>query len=253
MSQLPTTRIFTSYLNTQIRYPIPTVEETNLLPSVTVSRQAGAGGNTIARLLADRLNQERSPGSPEWMLFNQNLMREVLETNGLPVDIEHHFPEARPAQLQCAVESLINHHPAPWTVFEHTCSTIRRLLSRGHCIIVGRAAHLVGANVIGALHVRLVGSIEKRLQHLLKLSPGSRRATLNWIEKTDRDRKAYARLYFNHDIDNPADYTLVCNTDTLPAETVAECIAKLVRKAPVKPSSAKTHSTFPRHSQPGRH
>ncbi len=230
MNLNPDSRFYASYLKAQYSPPPrgdPVTSEGDRLPSITISRQAGARGNTVARLTVESLNKVRPPETPVWTLFNRDLMREILTSHQLPSELERFFPEAHLPEWQSMVDSLLNNRPDPWTVFEYSCDTIRSLLRCGHCIIVGRCAHLVGADFPNVLHIRLIGSSEKRLAHIMELCPGNIAKTRRWLEKTDRDRRTYARYYFNHDIDDPKDYSAVFSTDHLSPKAIADAITSL--------------------------
>lgn len=202
-----------------------------ILPSVTISREAGAKGNSVASALYERLEAHRPAHQPPWVLFNQNLMEEILRAHRLPTTLARFFPEARPDEWRCAIESLLSDRPDPWTVFEHTRATIRRILTAGHAIVVGRGAHLIGADLPHALHFRLYGSPEQRLAHLLRRSGGRPAVMKAWMEKTDHDRRAYVRQYFDRDLTNPADYTSLLNTDHLSPETIAASLEPMIHAA----------------------
>ena len=54
-------------------------------PFVTISRQAGAGGTSVAELLAALLNEEsQKPDAVPWTVFDRELVERVLREHGLP-------------------------------------------------------------------------------------------------------------------------------------------------------------------------
>ena len=55
-----------------------TKAEKQVLPFVTISREAGAGGSTLARGLVEALNR-RDTGSPPWQSFDRKLVEKVAE------------------------------------------------------------------------------------------------------------------------------------------------------------------------------
>jgi cytidylate kinase len=75
------------------------------------------------------------------------------------------------------------------------------------------------------LHVRLVGSLEKRVQRIQQLNALSSKAALGLVLREDRGRQRYLRKYFHRDIDDPLLYHLVINTDLMTCEGAAETIA----------------------------
>ena len=59
------------------------------LPSITISRQMGAGGIEIAELLADRLAESSRQA---WMVFDRNLAEIVWKDHNLPGPVGPFFP-----------------------------------------------------------------------------------------------------------------------------------------------------------------
>ena len=53
-------------------------------PAITISRQAGAGAITVAKLVAEQLDTE-CPGDPPcpWVVFDRNLVEEIVRDNAL--------------------------------------------------------------------------------------------------------------------------------------------------------------------------
>ena len=62
-----------------------------------------------------------------------------------------------------ALEELLGLHPSSWTLIQQTAETIWRLAQMGHVILVGRGANLITAKLASVFHVRLIGSLEKRV------------------------------------------------------------------------------------------
>ena len=70
-------------------------------PFITISRQAGAGGTTVAELLARMLNED-CKARPEipWTVFDRNLVEKVLEDHELPEEFRNLIKEEAPPELQ---------------------------------------------------------------------------------------------------------------------------------------------------------
>jgi hypothetical protein len=198
------------------------------LPAITISREAGARGNTVAALLRDELTALRAEGDPPWVLFNQTLMDEVFRAHCLPSQWSRFFPEARPNEWRSAIESLLSNRPDPWTVFELTQKTIRRILAAGHAIVVGRGAHLIGQDLPHVIHLRFIGSPQARFTHLLLRRGGKPDVVRDWMERTDLDRRAFVRQYFDREVNDPADYTMVMRTDRMSDEAIVASVVALV-------------------------
>ena len=55
-------------------------------------------------------------------------------------------------------------HPSSWTLVQQTNATILQLAQMGNVILVGRGATVITSKLNNVFHVRLVGSLEKRIE-----------------------------------------------------------------------------------------
>jgi hypothetical protein len=123
--------VFGSYLQSQAALP-GMVRELHPL-AITISREVGAGGKTIADLLGQRLTAaEKTPAASPWIVFDSSLAKQVLEDHNLPPDLERFMTEdARLLPVEAIVEEVLGLHPSGWTLVQHTTQTILRLAGLG--------------------------------------------------------------------------------------------------------------------------
>jgi cytidylate kinase len=212
----------------QIQLAIPVHDRETPQPSITISREAGAGAITIATMLADRLNQleKRSDELPSWTVFDRNLASQVLIDHKLPLNLEKFIVEDARLPVDAIVEELLGLHPTPWTFVQQTTKTILRLASLGRVILVGRGAEIVTKCLPYVFHVRLVASLEQRVQHAAEYYHLAEPDAARKVKEEDQARRRYLRRYFDADIDNPLLYDLVINTGRLGLPGTAELIAQ---------------------------
>src|ERR1041384_1089918 len=127
-------------------------------PSVTISREVGAGGIPIGEHLAEYLQGKGPKGQRPWTVFDKNLVEQVLADHNLPKELARYMPEDRISQIRDMVEELLGLHPASWTLLHQTTETILHLAELGNVILIGRAANVITAQLPNVFHVRLIGS-----------------------------------------------------------------------------------------------
>jgi len=194
-------------------------------PIVTISREAGARGNSIAKALVSELeSSEVIPKFRPWTVFNHNLLDHCIREHNLPERTAEYFPEDKPEEIRTLIGEMLGLHAGDYTNARKVAETIRRLTEAGNAIVVGRGANLVSANVKQALHIRLVGDPQIRARHFAKLHKLTLEAAAGEIVKRDRARKRYIKANFSRDIDDPLQYDLVINTDCFSNEAVARVI-----------------------------
>ncbi len=195
-------------------------------PYVTISREAGAGGSTLAQMLAEHLNATprtgRDPDAPVWTLFDQNLVERMLQEQHLSPRLAQFLPEAKISEITSLVREIVGLHPNLWMLVKKTNLLMRELARRGHAILVGRGASFATAGISRGLRIRLVGPPEFRAIQTARMEniPLADAFALN--RKTDADRRKYVRSTFNADVTRPESYDMVLNTARVSfAETVA--------------------------------
>lgn len=198
------------------------------MPTVTISRQAGSGSHVIADKLAEML-ETRLPGeSCRWTVFDRNLVERVLDDHHLPSRLARFMPEDRISEVSDTMDELFGLHPPSWTLVREASDTILRLAQMGGVILIGRAANIITRKLDSVFHVRLVGSAERRLEHIREYYGLSPKAAVKMLQEEDRGRRRYVRKYFGKDIDDPLLYHLVINTDHISYDLAARIIADTV-------------------------
>jgi cytidylate kinase len=196
--------------------------------AVTISRQSGSGGHSVAERLAQYL-QAAAPNAPcPWTVFDRNLVEKVIEDHNLPKRLARFMPEDRISEMADTMDELFGLHPPSWTLVRQTADTILHLAELGSVIVIGRGANVITRKLDYVFHVRLVGSLEKRLEHAQQLNQLSSKEARAVIEREDRGRRRYLKKYFGKDIDDPLLYHLVINTDLVSYDQAARMIGDAV-------------------------
>jgi cytidylate kinase len=195
--------------------------------SVTISREAGAGGSSVARLLADYF-EKRSPNHENWTVFDHDLVQKALEQHRLPKDFERFIPEDATRRLSDTVEDLLGLHPASSELVRRVSETMLNLARNGNVILVGRGGNVITSRLPNVFHVRLVGSRASRLKNIRRQGDFSTVAAEEFLIKMDRARKRYLRQNFDAQIDDPLSYDLIINTGRVGFEEATMLIGEAV-------------------------
>jgi cytidylate kinase len=201
-------------------------------PVITISRQAGSGAHVVAEELAARLQARSRPGSPPWTVFDRNLVDQVLKEHDLPNSFAGFMPEDRISEITDTLDALFGLHPPTWSLVRKTADTILRLAQLGNVVLIGRGANIITSKLGYAFHVRLVGSVERRVAHVQEYLHLSPRSAAEYVRQKDPARKRYVKKYYGTDIDDPLLYHVVINTDRVPYVEAAQVIAEAVAGLP---------------------
>ena len=197
-------------------------------PFVTLSRQAGGGAETIAHLLAGKLNAKRKPDEQPWMVFDKNLISKMLDDQNLPQAIAELIHEDKDTTVKALVGELLGLNPSMWTLFHHTSDTVLKLARLGRCIIVGRGGSIITAKLKGGVHARLVAPDSVRISHLKKYFDFDDKAAAKYMHEHDEGRRRYIKANFDRDIEDPLLYHAVLNTGLLGFEETADILAAML-------------------------
>jgi len=192
---------------------------------ITISRQAGAGAISVGNKVIELLNNDKKLSWPcPWTLFDKDLTNTVLEEHHLPEKFKKYMPEAKISQISDILEDLLGLHPPSLILVHNTSETILHLAHIGNVVIVGRGASIITRTHEGGFHVRLVGSLEKRVQRVMEYSKVDMKQAEELIAKWDKDRKKYIKEYFKKNNEDPLLFDLVINTDYISYDNTARMI-----------------------------
>jgi cytidylate kinase len=196
--------------------------------AITISRQAGSGAHVVAPRLAEILQKANPDPQCPWTVFDRNLVEKVLQDHNLPKRLGRFMPEDRVSVLTDIMDDLFGLHPPAEEMVRQVVETVLRLAELGNVILIGRAANVITSPLEHVFHVRLIGSLARRIGHVMELQKVNRTIATQMIDREDGGRRRYLKTYFDKDIDDPLLYHMVINTDSMSYDAVAQVIANAV-------------------------
>ncbi len=199
---------------------------------VTVSASYGAAGAEIAPLVAERL------GLP---FHDRAIPAQVAGRLGVPVAEAEANDEMVVGGLWRLVASLgtmpdpvggvlpISGVPDARSYRQQTERILGEVADGAGGVVLGRAAALVLADRPDALHVRLDGPRERRLDAAVARSGRPRAEVAREMAANDRGREAYVRHFYRCDPAEPRHYHLVVDSTALAIDTVVEIVVTAAR------------------------
>lgn len=211
------------------------------MPVITIGRMYGAGGETIGRMVAERLGAD---------LVDTRIFEEVARRLQLPADEVEKLEEAPGsfmARLLEALGSASIEFAAPpeataWTppyndptfdtrkaVLEITREVIREAARSGNAVIVGRGGAYILHDDARALHVFLRGSEADRVAALRQTFGFSEDEARQRLRRMDDNRRAYVRQVYSQDWMDFDHYHMVLDTGRLGYDRSAAAIVATAR------------------------
>src|SRR5687768_787505 len=143
-----------------------------VVPFVPSSRQAGAGGTTLAQRLVDRLNEiDRDPQRP-WTCWDRELVERVVADHHVAQELIDSLEDVHRTWLEEFFTGLSfaegTEQADELTVYHRVAATIRALAQLGRVVIVGRGGVCITRNMPGGAHVRLVAPPKDRVAFMMR-------------------------------------------------------------------------------------
>jgi cytidylate kinase len=189
------------------------------LSYIAISRETGAGGGHIAKIVGRRLG---------WDVLDKDILARVARRYDIPVPMLKLLDEKVDNWVSGIFGNWIDH-----TVVSHeryfAClkRVLRASLEEDNLVIVGRGAQFLLPRKNG-LAVRIVAPKGYRLEQVVGESKRSRREAGRFINEVDTARRNFVRRYFHQDIDDPHLYDLVINVENIgPGGASRQIIAAL--------------------------
>jgi cytidylate kinase len=188
---------------------------------ITISREAGALGNSVATAIGKRLS---------WPVYDKEILDKIGEEMRRP---PRHLEavDERPGNWleECLCGLLSEYHVSADAYIKYLLGTVRGLGAVGRCVIVGRGAnYILPAGT--TLRVRLVVSLEDRVQVMVRRLGLSEREAATWVEMKERQRLGFMKRYFGKDVTDPHEYDVVLNMSRLSIEDAMEAIIQMLQR-----------------------
>ncbi len=194
--------------------------EASVPPVITISREPGSGGRIVAQKVAAAVGFD---------LFHQEVIHQMAQSARVSRLLVETLDERGLTILEDWVASLVeDHHLWPDEYLQHLMKVIGTIGEHGAAVIVGRGANFV-LPPEQRFSVRIVAPQKTRIENVAREFSVSPKEAKRRVIRTESDRKAFVRKYYNADISDPLNYDLVLNTGTLRIEEAADAICSLVK------------------------
>ncbi len=200
------------------------------LPFVTITSQSGAGGNLLARQLLEKIEQcdSDNPALQGWRIFDKSMCQQVLTREHLETSMNDMLDEKYHSQIAEFVMGIFGDQGMQNIAYVRLSRFLRAVASFGKVIILGHGGAMSTRGLAGANHLRLVAPLPARVARMAPVLNMDEAQTLREIQQRDRDRQRLWKTHYQIDSSDPEHYDLVCNTDRISIDTVANFQLSLI-------------------------
>ena len=200
-------------------------------PFVTISRQAGAGGQALASLLAEKIQKLHQESLFQgWQLCNQELCHMVAQDPVLKSSVESLKRTEYHSHAEDMLSQLIYGGSSQDIVVKKMFHLMRVFALHGKVIFVGRGSTLLTHDLPLGIHVRLEAAMESRVKRMVPVLGPDEKKVRKLIEEKDKAKAELVKTFFNKDVRDPLLYDVCWNTGRVSIDEIADLLIAMIRR-----------------------
>ena len=196
--------------------------EKHTFPVITISREYGAGGRSVAKELSEKLGIE---------YYDRDFVKLTSRASGYSEeDVRREGEDMSGASR--FFNNLLNNTSSYVSSYDAIYQAERAVilkLAENPCIIVGRCANMILRNEgVPSFDIFLYASREERLKRAIELKEFGNMDPQKYLDRRDNLRKTYYKVYTEHDFGNYQDYNICLDTGKIGKQKCADLLADLL-------------------------
>lgn len=190
---------------------------------ITISRQYGSGGRELAQKVAEKLNIK---------LYDRQIIHLAAAQIGINDLSEENLRELEnnvsPLSLRFIPFFNFGNHSGDLNneVFINEAKAIRQLADDGDCVILGRCADFILADLPNHYSFFVCADDNYRTRRGLEVYDGK---TLKELNEEDKKRANYYKHYTNQKWGDPENHDMIINTSKMTLDEAANVIVEYVK------------------------
>ena len=189
-------------------------------PTICISREFGARGAELGRLVAERLDVR---------FYSQELIHFVAKESHVRQQVVESLDERVRAGITRRVAEILRANRFAETDYLRNLSKVVVTLARhGQSVVVGRGAHFI-LDPLMTLRVRVIAPFERRIERVEDKYHLPESVAREKILRIDGERVAFNRQHFGADITDPRNYDIIVNTGRLPLDACVSLVTAAFR------------------------
>jgi cytidylate kinase len=202
---------------------------------ITISRERGSGGRSVATRLGKDLGLE---------CFGKEIIYEIAQSAGVALESVEKYDQEHYNKWNLVVDSLrISSHFSPdyglnfnlaetepeifFTEDKYLKATqeiLAKLAARPGVILLGRGSQVIFKDRKDALHIRLVAPLPLRIERIAAMLKVSLKEAAKNVAEVDKSRSSYLRDFYAVELDDAKLYHLTINTGLFDYDQACEII-----------------------------
>ena len=198
---------------------------------ITINREAGSGGRTVGRKLAEKLGVK---------YCDKAIVEGLTKKFGLSIERIEEIKAQKKSwwkDINNYYQTLVNSASQPMdaqvkldnaTIFETEKRILQELAAQSSCVVAGRTGFMVFRKWPNHLNIFIQASMEYRVKRIMKKNSVSDEEARRIIMKLDTDRETYIKKYEDTSRYDTRNYQLVISMDELSEDDAVEVIMNYI-------------------------
>jgi len=198
---------------------------------ITISRQFGAGGNTLGRMIANELG---------YTFADQEIIQRIAKEANVSTKWVESFEKEAGSKVSRLIDKMVSQRLLDRILKEergyldekiyldYLVLIIAQVADEGDVVILGRGSQYILDDHPESFHILLIDRFENRVKFLMEHYDLSKRRASQIVSNEDKRRASlYSRLG-KRDYDNPSLYHLVLNMGKVDLKSASKLVCDLV-------------------------
>ncbi len=207
---------------------------------VTISRQFGAGGKTLGRMIAEKLG---------YTFADNDIIQRIAQEANVSTNWVEAFEKEAGSKISRMVSSMVSQRLVDRILkdergyidekiyLDYLVLIIAQVADEGDVVILGRGSQYILNDHPDAYHILLIDEFENRVKFMMEHYGMSSRKAVNVVTAEDKRRANLYSKLGKKDYDNPSLYHLVLNMGRLTLDVAMHLACELVHTGKAHPET----------------
>jgi len=198
---------------------------------ITISRQFGAGGITLGKMIAEKMG---------YTFADSDIIQRVAKEANVSTDWIESFEKEAGSRLSRFISSMVSKRWLDRVLsdergyldeqiyLDYLVLIVAQFADEGDVVILGRGSQYILNDHPDAVHILLVDQFENRVQFMMNQYDMPQKKAERMVVNEDRRRLNLFKRLGKSDYENPQLYHLVLNMGRLDLDTARDMVCELV-------------------------
>jgi cytidylate kinase len=199
---------------------------------ITISKQYGAGGSTLGKMIADTLG---------YTFADSNIIERIAHEANVSTSWVQSFEKEAGGRMSRFVSRMVARHLVDrilkdergyldeQSYLDYLVLIIAQMADEGNAVIIGRGSQYILNDHPEAFHLLLVDSHDNRVKFLVERHQFTERKAAQEVDREDKRRLALYRRLGKSDYDDPMLYHLVLNMGRIDLDTALALVCRAIQ------------------------